>query len=823
RMVQLRVTDEGGNTNICMVSVQVQDKVVPSITCQPDITIRDCNFVFDPSNPGAYFGVIAPIDNCPANNPLSDVIVDGRTQCGIGPVMRTTSVPGGNTCVQKITFINEKPFYINDANPLDATDDVIWPLDYTATAQCSVLGLDTSVTGRPKIVEDKCDLVGMNYKDELYPFTTNGACFKIIRTWSIIDWCQKDANNLPRTWKYEQEIKVMDKNAPELILPTSPVIFETLDCKKAKLSLTAMALDCTPSKDMRWSYAITHLNTITSKLDTIKQGVGVGNDTTNIFTVVDSFAIGVYTIHFVAEDRCGNVTRGQYNFELLSRKAPIAVCMEGLSAPLVLMNGVPMVMLNPTLFDNKSSHPCGYDIRLSFSSKVDSTLITFDCSHVGRQPIELWVTDTKGNQSFCKTFIDITSGGLCLQPPAGKVNVSGLTTKESGEVIEGVKIEMKGSELTPALTDKTGKYSFAQMSTGGNYEVIPSKSGDDLNGVSTLDIVMIQRHVLGLEKFINPYQLIAADVNNNGSITAADLTEMRKLVLGLIPGFTNNTSWRFIDSEYKFVNNLDPWLTPYAEKYLINGLDKNMAVNFKGMKIGDVNGSAKGTNASDNSIENRSKYSIAIDDEHVSRGQIITVPVVAETTSMVYGLQTQWQTNGLIIRDIQEGALKIGAQEFIIGSIDQLSMSHVSASGSTVKSNEVLYMIEVEVLKSGRLSEMLSLGSNVSAEVYTEGMETKGLSIHWRNKVVKAFTLNNITPNPWNIATSISFELPSDGRVSFKVMDYTGRKLVNTVDSYRAGSNTIQVTKNDIGQPGVYVYELRYGEEVITGRMILIE
>ncbi|MBK9583675.1 MAG: hypothetical protein IPO48_17815 [Saprospiraceae bacterium] len=66
-----------------------------------------------------------------------------------------------------------------------------------------------------------------------------------------------------------------------------------------------------------------------------------------------------------------------------------------------------------------------------------------------------------------------------------------------------------------------------------------------MNGVSTLDLVMIQRHILGLQALDSNYKLIAADANNDGKVTASDLTDLRKLILGVTTALPNNTSWKF--------------------------------------------------------------------------------------------------------------------------------------------------------------------------------------------------------------------------------------------------------------------------------------
>ena len=51
------------------------------------------------------------------------------------------------------------------------------------------------------------------------------------------------------------------------------------------------------------------------------------------------------------------------------------------------------------------------------------------------------------------------------------------------------------------------------------------------NGVSTLDIVFISRHLIGLECFTEIWQYLAADVNGDGIVSTLDMVELQKLIL----------------------------------------------------------------------------------------------------------------------------------------------------------------------------------------------------------------------------------------------------------------------------------------------------
>ncbi len=67
-----------------------------------------------------------------------------------------------------------------------------------------------------------------------------------------------------------------------------------------------------------------------------------------------------------------------------------------------------------------------------------------------------------------------------------------------------------------------------------------------IEGVTVYDLVLINKHILGIEPLDNPFLIIAADATNSGSITTFDILELRKLILGIYTELPNNSSWRFV-------------------------------------------------------------------------------------------------------------------------------------------------------------------------------------------------------------------------------------------------------------------------------------
>lgn len=163
----------------------------------------------------------------------------------------------------------------------------------------------------------------------------------------------------------------------------------------------------------------------------------------------------------------------------------------------------------------------------------------------------------------------------------------------------GVVVHISGDVNSFVITDTTGAYT-ATLPAGGNYTIAPYSNAFPINGVSTFDAVMIARHVSGAQLITNPYDLIAADIDNNGLITIGDTVQLRQLILAQIANFPNNTSWRFVRADYVFPDPADPFNPPYPESYTNPNLTASVSdIDFIGIKIGDINRSAFLVNLTD--------------------------------------------------------------------------------------------------------------------------------------------------------------------------------------------------------------------------------
>ena len=80
--------------------------------------------------------------------------------------------------------------------------------------------------------------------------------------------------------------------------------------------------------------------------------------------------------------------------------------------------------------------------------------------------------------------------------------------------------------------------------------------------------------------------MIAADVNKTNSITASDIAETRKLILGVIPNFTKSPSWIFIPTTTTFADPKSPW--NYTTDKTMGLKTPTDIANFIAVKIGNI-------------------------------------------------------------------------------------------------------------------------------------------------------------------------------------------------------------------------------------------
>jgi hypothetical protein len=805
-----------GHFTECMVNVEVQDKIAPIVVCPQNQTI-DCT---DDYSDLSIFGNAIITDNCAAQETLEETVdVDG---CGEGTITRTFSAvdPSGNMggCIQIIQVINQNPLSLSHID---------FPDDYTLTVCGAPTDPDDLPDGfdEPDITDPGCSMVGVNYTDEFYDVSFP-ACYKILREWVVLDWCQYDPENPSAGGRFSdvQVIKVEDMDPPVMTCPDDVTVGMGSMCGQGPVVLPDVLAD-----DCSTNILITN--------DSPYADVGGANGS-------GVYAEGTTVVTFFANDRCGNVSTCSVEITVEDQTAPQPVCIVGLSVNLSLMNGEPMAMINAEAFNGSTTDNCtpADEIKLLLrragTGQPTTPQLTFTCADVGNQMIEFWAEDASGNNGYCLTVIAVQdNNSVCPQAAGGMI--AGEVTTESGQYVEGVMVEVMTSDPFTSYTSNDGFFEMLGIPFGNNYTVRPERNTDPLNGVSTLDLMFISRHILGVQTLNTPYKMIAADVNRSGSISTLDMIALRKMILGMENELPNdNTSWRFVDANHIFLNPNNPFATPIPAVVNINGFDQDHTdANFVAIKVGDVDLSATPNDFS--GIDERDpegSMMINVPDVSVNEGQEFTIPFTTTGLNDVLGYQFTLRFNTEMLEYME---LVAGPVSGMSGTNFNLQKTHDgwvttswNQSGTPPSEGQSeLFAITFRARQAiGSLEELISFTSVPTAkEAYDMEGNIMDVGLHFGEAIsssgsvrVEGYELYQNRPNPFSTKTVIGFKLPIAGEAKVTVYDMAGKVLFHQEGYYDAGSHEIIIKGNDLASSGLLYYQLQTADYAATKKMILM-
>lgn len=172
-------------------------------------------------------------------------------------------------------------------------------------------------------------------------------------------------------------------------------------------------------------------------------------------------------------------------------------------------------------------------------------------------------------------------------------NVLGTIAKENGNPVTGVEMQVTGTGGTNVNNETDGTYEVNDLEIGNSFTVKPFRNDNHKNGVNTFDMVLMRQHILGMGNPLSPYQIIAGDVNQDGSLNTFDMVLVQKIILEWDQEFANSTSWRFVPADYIFTNPSDPLNEPFPEMHIYDPLLTTMNdQDYIAIKVGDLNNSA---------------------------------------------------------------------------------------------------------------------------------------------------------------------------------------------------------------------------------------
>jgi hypothetical protein len=588
-------------------------------------------------------------------------------------------------------------------------------------------------------------------------------------------------------------------------------------------------------------YRFTLQTTVNGKL---KTGLLRWNTTQNPNNyVIPLLPYGKHKIKWIANDGCGNETVCEREIIVEDCKPPTVVCLNGLSVN-IMPTGMITLWAGDFLQYTEDNCTPANQLQIAVIPSGQSTgdfpvdalgnpitSVTFDCNQLGTQLVQLWSKDKGDNADFCETYVIVQDpNDFCNVQP---VSIAGALKTELQDGVEEGSVKLHGSHpaLPPIsmfqMSNVNGSFQFPNaLPFAANYTLTPVKDDNPINGVTTYDLVLISKHILGLEPLNSPYKMIAADANKSNAITTFDIVELRKLILGIYNELPGNESWRFVDKSFVFPNPNNPFATPWSEVISVADVQNSYtADDFVGVKVGDVNNTVipNGLVQADDRSAGTLLFDVnGKDNPAVVKGETLTLRFRANQPAE--GYQFTLNLNGLEPVDIQAGE-GMSNEHFAIFK-DAVTTSFNAPADAAAPAE---FTLTLRAQTDGLLTDMIRISGRITkAEAYVNDSK---YDVALRFNTNAGATVNGLgfelyqnTPNPFGQATSIGFHLPESAEATLRIHDEAGRLLYQQNGMFAKGYNSFLLDGNRLNiAGGILYYSIETATDRATRKMLRVK
>jgi hypothetical protein len=377
----------------------------------------------------------------------------------------------------------------------------------------------------------------------------------------------------------------------------------------------------------------------------------------------------------------------------------------------------------------------------------------------------------------------------------------------------------------PALVN--GSYSIAASPT--TPLVLKAAKNNDVskvNGVSVLDIVLIQNHILQRTLLNSPYKIIAADVNRSGTLTAFDLLYIKRLILGIDTTFPGNTLWAFADSNYTFPNPANPF--PYKDSfsYTSANLQSNRTnQTFIGMKLGDVNYDWNYLQLRPVPAEDVTFYH----DDVQPEGNTIRIPVKVKNLKDLLGMQFTLKYNSAVLRfsAIENNRLNLKYGNTRSGE-GLLSFIWSDERNLPASLSDDAVLMEMVFEKTGEFSkEAIQLVNTIATVEAWDKNYRKHNIVKGRGSILNGIKPGapgwTVSPNPTTGQVIVNLTLQNAQSVELYLITSDGRILKTWKQNFNAGTSawSLDLRKGGYLPAGMYWLKMPGVDGVV--RKIVVE
>ena len=522
--------------------------------------------------------------------------------------------------------------------------DIDWPDRNTEVYGCNPnLDPDYMHDGRPTWGYADCSMMGTSYKDKW--FTFSNTCKKLIREWTVMDWCTYDPvyNKNSGIWKYSQTIKVILDDVPDVVC-VDEIVVDSYNCYDAEVLAYPLELD---PLSCGGDFTVNNNSPYADSR---------GNDISGVYPIGETWV--TYTIQY----GCGTKETCKVKVVVNNAKAPTPYCYAFMTVSLMGMDtnddgvndeGMAEIWakdLNAGSFANCVEGPLKY----SFSADTTEKSRVFTCDELGENELNMYVTDVNGNQSWCIVRLDVQNNGArienCVRAEEEIVdeepvdeeglkmfNISGLAFSAQAEPIHEMNVSLTNmagemmvtsysdtsfivvrdtviredgsmlyreweeivitdisdttfqyqSEMT--ASDEIGIYGFTGMAEELSSIEVKAYAPYEHHELDIYDVEILFRHLVRDIPFDSPYQHLAGDVDGDKILSFMDMRHMLMYITGRIENFPAEFTSIVIPANHEWESPEDALTSECPDALLLSEItEDHNDLDFNVIRLGDL-------------------------------------------------------------------------------------------------------------------------------------------------------------------------------------------------------------------------------------------
>ncbi len=405
-------------------------------------------------------------------------------------------------------------------------------------------------------------------------------------------------------------------------------------------------------------------------------------------------------------------------------------------------------------------------------------------------------------------------------------DITGTLKDWRGYPIENATVKV-GSQTFQTLYD--GRYEFYNTLVEDRTIFHFQKEIAAQTGISTADLIQLQKHLSGEKLFDQGYQWLAADLDNSGTITYDDLEILKQV----INGETQAAGWRIVPAAY--FNSLPKYQVQLPSNITIIKAERVYEVDFIGVKLGDVNGSYTVKENIGNDIFPSAKtLTVNLLNSSLKAGQHYVVPFSTNDFAELVAYQLTLKIDNAEITQLENTFKKQPGLSLkqLPGDLIVANWLYESTGNRVAVNNKIeeeshqseTSILELEIIPNvdGLLSDFITL---LNKPVGTEGYDKDGnvmtLQLLFRSAPEEAGTLEvyQNKPNPFKEITTINYFLPKNGFAKLTLRDEDGKVIKVYNGSGEKGFNSFTIKGEEVPK-GLIYYKLETDFGAVSKKML---